>query len=1565
MFDLCVEITVDESFTSSIDSFVIDWDDGTTTTIPVGGPVPPSPIPASIQHIYDFTDFFGTCAAKEDRAVFVYTHVSGNPIPLNNGFILNVLNPPQAAFTTSSPVCVGEAVTLNSGACPTAGLTTYPWVYGDGNSGTSGSHTYGQSGTYTVSLTVSNQCDTVTASQQVEVLELPVSQPVATEGVQEIVNDTLVVCLGDTISLNGEDFSQNETAWRWEILTSIANACFDYIPATVSGPADVTVFPNPRLVIFCEGVYRLELRVNNACDAPDTEVLVIRVVSPPDIEFSLFVSDCTPTLSIAPADYLQWTGEVTGCLWDFGTAGASSACDPGIITFDTTTTVTFTGYNHCDTLTATGQVTLTPGGQALILSPCADTLCSNDAPCTLSANLPGGNWATDGIPSGPSIDPAVVGPGLHMITYGAEPCIQPDTVYLYVIDAAVALDGPGQVCVDGGPATFTGVPAGGMFAAAGNSIDPVTGIFDPVPAGNGPVQITYTLPAAAFCPGTATLSVQVTALTVGYAVTGCDGWETCFAPAEGTSGFDAIQWDFGDGGASSEPTPCHTYDLPAEYTVTVTITEGICSADSVAILNVEEPPTADFSLDYATPACGPLAVTISDLSTGDNLQYVWELDSTTLQATAPGTVILAQSGAVSLTVSNGCGSSSLSEWVEVEPLPEAGFGANAYVCSGDTLEVFNVATLFDALWWDLGNGQSSADTGTQYVVYFTGADNDTLTILQVVENQCGSDTASQPVIVVPTDAEANVTTTAAPLFQVCQNESVCFESYSQPDGIPLQWDFGDGNTAIAHQVCHQWSQAGTYEVVARLVSCGFDSTVIPVTVLPAPVADFAFSQPVCPAEPLPFVDQSAGAVGYDWDFGNGGTSLLAAPATVYDSAGTYLVCQSVVSAGGCRDTACLPVIVSALPLPAFGAPPFGCVGEAVLFSGQSSPDVVACTWQFGDGNGSADCVPTHAYGGPGTFVVELQVSNGAGCTAAVAQPITIGAVPLPAFSYDGDGGCHPATVSFANASMLAVGYLWDFGDGATSTLTEPEHTFGLPGDYVVTLSAIAAGGCEAVVSQPVTVLETPDARLSVPQPAICAGEPMAFQSVSAGSVATYLWDFGDGTFSFSPDAGHIYQTPGSYSVILTVTGTTGCADADTLALVVHPSLHGQAAVTDVSCFGASTGSVAVVLSGGSPPFAVNWSDGSTGAVLSQVPAGMYSLTATDVNGCTWDSSMSVLQAPALQASLASDRLVTCAGGTDGSLCISVAGGTPGYSYAWETGGQSGDCADGLSAGPYSVSVTDANACVTEAEFEVRENPPIQFLDSAQSRSCFGEDDAFIDIRAVAGGVGGHTVRLEGPDGYAATGNRFGYLRPGDYLLRISDALGCRVEKAYQITEPDSIWLDILYDTVRLELGADTLLPIDHNLADPMYAWTPPTELDCTDCPEPMVRPMDSRWYRLVMTDGNGCTVQDAVHVVVDKVRTIYIPNIFTPNGDGRNDRFRVRTGGRSVDRVRHFQVTDRWGEVLFAAEDFDPRALYPPDGWDGTYRGERLPPDVYYYVAVVRFVDGEEKTYEGSVTLVR
>ena len=148
----------------------------------------------------------------------------------------------------------------------------------------------------------------------------------------------------------------------------------------------------------------------------------------------------------------------------------------------------------------------------------------------------------------------------------------------------------------------------------------------------------------------------------------------------------------------------------------------------------------------------------------------------------------------------------------------------------------------------------------------------------------------------------------------------------------------------------------------------------------------------------------------------------------------------------------------------------------------------------------------------------------------------------------------------------------------------------------------------------------------------------------------------------------------------------------------------------------------------------------------------------------------------------------------------------------------------------------------------------------------------------------------------------------------------------------------------------------------LYAWTPPEGLSCADCPAPVASPAVPTTYLLVVTDTLGCTAQAEIVVDVDLNRRVFIPNTFSPNADGINDRFMVFAGPELLS-VRSLRIYDRWGEKIF--EGFDLRPNDTSAGWDGTFRGRAMNPGVYAYLAELEFADGVLLVYHGSITLVR
>jgi gliding motility-associated-like protein len=148
----------------------------------------------------------------------------------------------------------------------------------------------------------------------------------------------------------------------------------------------------------------------------------------------------------------------------------------------------------------------------------------------------------------------------------------------------------------------------------------------------------------------------------------------------------------------------------------------------------------------------------------------------------------------------------------------------------------------------------------------------------------------------------------------------------------------------------------------------------------------------------------------------------------------------------------------------------------------------------------------------------------------------------------------------------------------------------------------------------------------------------------------------------------------------------------------------------------------------------------------------------------------------------------------------------------------------------------------------------------------------------------------------------------------------------------------------------------------VIAWSPQEGLSCTDCLSPLASPAQSTRYQLFVEDSNGCSYQATVFVAVDQNLRVYIPNVFSPNGDGSNDIFYPNIYG-PVERVETFRIFDRWGEQVFRQEDFQPND--PAFGWDGTFNGQLLNSAVFVYYLVVELENGGQEVIKGDVTLLR
>jgi gliding motility-associated-like protein len=246
---------------------------------------------------------------------------------------------------------------------------------------------------------------------------------------------------------------------------------------------------------------------------------------------------------------------------------------------------------------------------------------------------------------------------------------------------------------------------------------------------------------------------------------------------------------------------------------------------------------------------------------------------------------------------------------------------------------------------------------------------------------------------------------------------------------------------------------------------------------------------------------------------------------------------------------------------------------------------------------------------------------------------------------------------------------------------------------------------------------------------------------------------------------------------------------------------------------------------------------------------------------------------------------------------------------------------------------------------------------------FGQDGS-IEITSIGGGTPPYQLALNGSNSTQVTTFPvvFDSLDAGFHTLTIVDDLGNISQQELYMPDPPTLYID-LGDERTVPLGSSIQLASAASFVPVYWSWTPPDYLDCTDCPEPTVQqPMKDILYTLEATDANGCVATAGVSIIVEKIRQLYVPSAFSPNGDGINDELTVYAG-QQVAKINTMKLFNRWGAVLFERNDFKPNDQQL--GWDGTFKGLKVDVGTYTWFAEVEFLDGHVELFEGGVTVIR
>ena len=618
-----------------------------------------------------------------------------------------------------------------------------------------------------------------------------------------------------------------------------------------------------------------------------------------------------------------------------------------------------------------------------------------------------------------------------------------------------------------------------------------------------------------------------------------------------TGSYTSLFWNFGDGGTSTSTNPTHTYTAGGMYTVSLTASGpgGTDTETKINYITVYTPVVAGFT---STPTSGvvPLTVNFTNTSTGSYTNLTWDFgDGGTSTATNPSHLFTSSGTYTVVLTASGLGGTSQATSVIYVYVPAvASFSASPTSGIAPLNVTFTNSSSgdFSSLLWNFGDGNTSSEINPVHYYSSSGVFTVSLTVtgLGGTDSEVKTDHIT---VYSPTEAQFSGSPTSgiAPL-------SVSFTNLSSGDFTSQSWTFGDGANSELFNPVHEYVTSGTYTVSLSVNGPGgLDQEIKTnyITVYDPVNTDFS-AAPTTGIGPLEvaFTNLSTGSYdGFTWDFGDGNTSNETNPVHIYMNKGVYTVTLTASGPGGIdQEVRGDYITVYQVVAAAFNSEDIaGVAPHTAQFTNLTTGDYDTLAWDFGDGSTSVEANPSHIYTAAGTYTVSLTASGNGGTDVETKTAyITVYSPIVAEFTYTPASGIAPLEVQFTNASTGDYDTLvWDFGDGSSSTETNPTHVFASGGTYAVTLTASGLGG-EDIQTHTVEVYTAVNADFSADVTSGIAPLTLQFMDLSTGDYDTWLWDFGDGSSSAIMNPTYLYSNPGIYTVTLTVAGDGG-SDTET------------------------------------------------------------------------------------------------------------------------------------------------------------------------------------------------------------------------------------------------------------------------------------------------------------------------------------------------------------------------------------------------------------------------------------
>lgn len=575
----------------------------------------------------------------------------------------------------------------------------------------------------------------------------------------------------------------------------------------------------------------------------------------------------------------------------------------------------------------------------------------------------------------------------------------------------------------------------------------------------------------------------------------------------------------------------------------------------------------------------------------------------------------------------------------------------------------------------------------------------------------------------------------------------------------------------------------------------------------------------------------------------------------------------------------------------------------------------------------------------GNYFVTIVDDNG--CNAASSIIITQPAAPVAASSIVTNVSCFGFNDGGINYTVTGgtqpYTYSWINSENALSVVSQDITNF--PAEiYVVTITD--ANNCVSVDTSIITEPTLIQSSI-VSQNINCYAQATGTINLTlTGGTLPYSINWSNN--AVTEDISSL--TAGTYTV--TITDANGCSHTNGVTLTQPSSgLSSSNFVKNVTCYGGADGYIFYDVQGGTQPYNYNWSSGDSLANIFNLVAGTYIITTADANGCILTNSIVVAQPPQVIITAVTIP-VRCFGQNNGTIDITISGGTTPYTYEWMNSNfvLSAITQDLVNypSEVYNVKVTDSVGCTASMSIPLHEPAPLGASVTANNITCAGGADGNIDIN-ISGGVLPYAYAWSN----GAVSEDLLNIPVGTYVVTITDANNCSMIRSYTLLEPPPI--EISYQTQEVSC-ADQHDGVIYAIATGgtgayTYAWSNGTILNpATD--------LSGTTYTLTVSDVSGCNRSIEITMPVNPKECIEIPTAFSPNGDGKNDTWQIKNIELYPDCV--MKIFNRWGNLLFESTGYK-------EFWNGRYNGNKLPSETYYFILEL----GNESTPKtGSITLI-